>query len=344
MIRIIEFSPKPSEATSYYRSRGPFARLQKEHPDIEVIQLSYSSMFEPEINWADLVAGDILFLSRPAQPEMAEVVKLANKMNLPVWVDYDDLLLNVPDWNRTKKYYSMPEVRGSIEQILNMAQVVTVTTPMLKRRLSVYNDNIHIIPNAVDDYQFSEPVEYSDNQMVIWRGGDTHLMDLYTHKDSINKMMANHPEFEFIFLGYDAPFLDKAPKKSVLDYFDIHSYFKFLRTANASYNIIPLETNDFNIAKSNISWLETHWAGGTSIAPKFDSNEDVYDEACQYMYNPWPEGLQLDKSFDALVKISGAKKKRIWEEGVEVIREKYLLSITNAARYELIKDIMIQYR
>lgn len=344
MIRIIEFSPKPSEATSYYRSRGPFSRIQKEYPDIEVIQLSYSSMFEPEINWADLVAGDILFLSRPAQPEMAEVVKLANKMNLPVWVDYDDLLLSVPDWNRTKSYYDSPEVRASIEQILQMAQVVTVTTPMLKRRLSIYNDNIHIIPNAIDDYQFPEPVEYSDNQLVVWRGGDTHLMDLYTHRDSINKMMADYPEFEFIFMGYDAPFLHKSPKKSVLDYFDIHSYFKFLRTANASYNIIPLENNDFNIAKSNIGFLETIWAGALSVVPVFGADDrlEVYNDIGGYV--PYSnEKEYLLTAFSKLLSMDAQEKRELWNTGIEVVRDKYVLSKTNELRTDLILNLKAQF-
>ena len=167
------------------------------------------------------------------------------------------------------------------------------------------------------------------------------MKDLYAHRDSINRMMANHPDFEFIFMGYDAPFLDKAPKKSVLEYENIHTYFRFLRAANASYNIIPLENNDFNIAKSNISWLETLWAGGISIAPVFGSAEDIYDDNSQYRYVPETD-LDLSQSFDQLVKISGAKKRENWKDGVESIRENYLLSITNASRYELIKDIMIQ--
>lgn len=345
MIRILEISPKPYDAMSFYRSRGPLTRLMKEYDDVEIIPLSGNGVFETDIKWSDLANGDILMMQRPATRDAAEIIKIANKMNMPVWVDYDDLLTNVPRYNRAYGYYNRPDVRQVIEEILAMAQVVTVTTPFLKHEFGRYNDHVIVIPNAVDDYLFPHPVEFSDNSIAIWRGGDTHMKDLYVHRDDINKMMDTYHEMQFEFIGYDAPFIDMPGNKIFTPPMELLDYLRYIMSLNPSYNIVALENNDFNLGKSHIGWLESHWAGALSVVPNYgtakESGWEVYRDDCYSKYHN--EGGELFAGFEDLISMASIEKRDLWDKGVEVIREKYVLSKTNVMRHELILDLKAQF-
>jgi len=330
---------------SYYRSRGPLSRLAKEYDDIEIIPIQSNGMFDIDVRWSEIALGDILFMQRPATAGAAEIIKLANKMGIPVWVDYDDLLTSIPKFNRSYGFYNSPGVLNAIEQVLMMAQVVTVTTPFLQREFSRLSDNVVLIPNAIDDYMYPEPIPFSDNNSVVWRGGDTHMSDLHYFKDDINEMINMYPSKNFEFIGYDVPFIDQKPNKIFTPPLSLFSYFDYLRSLNPSYNMVVLEPHEFNYAKSNISWLESHWAGAISVAPYFNITEDnkyeVYDGDGYHIYGCKKGDLMTE--FSDLVGRSNQEKNDIWDAGVEEIREKYVLSATNKLRMELIRDLKIQF-
>lgn len=335
MIRIIEISPNPHDATSFYRCRGPLTRLQKTG-EIEVISLDVNDY--NHLTWAELSIGDILFMQRPASESALKLIELAIRMNMPVWVDYDDLLLEVPKWNRSKTYYDQPEVQNSMQKILAMATVITVSTGALREILLQYNENVIMIQNAIDTQMLPEPNNFTDNNIVVWRGGDTHVNDLYVHSEGINKMMKQFADYQFIFIGYDAPFLKDYGNKSVIPNSDIFSYFKLLKSLNPSYNITPLVNNMFNRCKSNIGWLETHYYGALSLWPEFNLLLDSEEVAMTF-----GEGVPLNDYFKELINLSLDDKHVMWEKGMSNILDFYTLEVANSRRLNLIKDLAAQF-
>ena len=50
----------------------------------------------------------------------------------------------------------------------------------------------------------------------------------------------------------------------------IFSYMELLRQVSPWVNIVPLARNDFNLAKSNLAWLEGSAIGAATLAPKWE--------------------------------------------------------------------------
>ena len=78
----------PQGACSYYRSIGAFSKIK----DIKFDLLEKG-------NWVNYSSIDILYMERPVLPSFIEGMRMAKSFNIPIWVDFDDDLFNVPKYN-----------------------------------------------------------------------------------------------------------------------------------------------------------------------------------------------------------------------------------------------------
>lgn len=265
MLNLLTIIPDSHDSTSFYRGIGPLAELRKQMP-LNIIQPS-------QIYWDTLKLADAIFLQRPFAVNHLSIAQMARSQNLPVWIDYDDDLLNVPQHNPCAQFYGK-DAQEIIAKICKIASVISVSTEQCKAVYSQFNDKIITIPNAFDNQLFDFNLEQSDtNFSVLWRGSKTHALDLNIAAEGCIQAAKKFPKLHWIFFGdtpWFAHYMPNFANITIMPPIDPIEYFQTIKILKPRYMIVPLEDNAFNCAKSNIAWIEGTYAGSAILAPNFD--------------------------------------------------------------------------
>lgn len=259
MKQVIVFSPEEADGCSFYRGLGVLGELHRKD-----IMIRRSPRF---VHWAELCDCDIGFMQRPYSQKHVEIAKMI-KQQMPLWIDYDDDLFNVPECNPSYELYSRPEVQEAMQQLKELADIITVSAKGVQESFGG-----QIIPNAYNDYRL--PTNYAprenNKKVVLWRGTESHVGDLLAFKKELDDLIALNKDCKFVFFGFNPWMLDTSDRDvSYIPSQDIYSYQRTLEVINPDALIVPLEDNRLNRAKSNVAWLETSRFGTRCVAPDFD--------------------------------------------------------------------------
>lgn len=247
------------DALSHLRMFGP-AR----HLGLEVIEgVENGQVYEERA-----LLGDVIVLQRdfPRAIESYEkILAHARQKNIPVILDFDDLLFELPDdhpdrlkhiftWTLLPTYQAMLEV-----------DLVTVTTKPLRDFVLSYNKNVMVLPNYLDDriWQLKPPLRSKglDQKIIIgYMGGLSHHPDLTLLLPVFKNLIHRFPgRLEFQFWGTQ-PHSDLSTysfvhwnDQMIWNYQDFAAYFQ---TQSSDILISPLADNYFNNCKSSIKYLE----------------------------------------------------------------------------------------
>ncbi len=259
-------SSMPGGSTSFFRSIAPFAALRKIDKNIEVEYLT-------AVDWFLISDADMLYLERPADDQFLAAVLLAKNYGVPVWVDYDDNLFEVPEDHPHSETFQNIKLRNNIKTILELADVVTVTTQDLKKSFSSFREDITVIENAFNDYKYSMPDEVSHNAIISWRGSDTHKPDLLKYRNAIWELAKKHElETAWLFLGAPCAYITNGlPPKNFRHEgaLPLVPYYRYIKDTKPAIQMVPLVDNVFNRCKSNIGWLDGMIGGSVCVAPDF---------------------------------------------------------------------------
>lgn len=321
MTKIMAISYLAHGACSLYRTFGVLPFLPNVH------------LNKPEkVRWCEIIENDIIFHERPAEKNTVDFLRVAKSWNKPVWIDYDDDMLNLDKNHPAYKYYL--DNRENVIDALMLADVVTVTTESIKEAYSEYNKNIIVIPNAYNDYSFPMKTDFNENSKVItWRGSKTHFNDMLEYANSIKEIGLEYPDWKFIFIGGDAKDqFGKMKNATFYNEVDPMKFFFLLHKSSPSIHIVPLEFNDFNRGKSNIAWLESTMAGACCLGPNMPEWNEV---GCVTYEN--------DTDFYNTLKVL-INDENIRRENRRMskltIENKYLLSQVNKKRVEVMSYLL----
>lgn len=258
IIKIGAVISAPLGACSYYRSIGPYSKIEN---------VLFNTLEKG--NWSVYSNLNLLYFERPVFNQFIDGIKLAKSFNIPVIIDFDDDLFSIPKYNPSHTFYSKKENRQNIILACELADAITVTTPSLKEVYSKWNNNVSIIENAWNNYNFPfDKNEASNNKIINWRGSATHRDDLLSFKNGILDASNELTDWTWSWMGKDIDFITKHIKnKIVFEEAEIIKYFNNLYELSPAIQIVPLENNTFNKSKSNISWIEATWAGAVTIGP-----------------------------------------------------------------------------
>lgn len=324
MIKIKSIIAYPYGACSFYRSMGV---LPHTGFDVELLN---------NVSFEFLTGGNILYVERPDKTNFIQSIRMAKEMHLKVWIDFDDNLFCLPIDNPCESHYNNLNTQKIMVEAIKSADVVTVATEEIKKELSKFNDNIIVIENAFNNINFRLKKNFSENNIVLWRGSSTHENDVLTYVDEINGCMKKHKDWEFKFIG-KLPFslMRNFCKKEQLKEMYIIDYFKYIKDLNASIQIVPLVFNKFNLAKSNIAWIEATYAGSVCLAPDMPEWRKpgiVNYSTCREFY----------KNLDDLMKNKNLRKEKYFES-FEYIKKNLLLTDVNKKRISVIKSLSYGY-
>ena len=337
------YCPFPQDATSYYRGMGVMADLQRKFNG--KLEIQYRRDGEAVKLWNTFDFADVLFVQRPASPELVQMMQyFKEQYNRPVWIDFDDNLFELPKYNRAFKVYDQQTTKDNVIKSIQLADVITVTTEELKRYISPMNPNVIVVPNAFNNATFdlSRRKNIERQNSVLWRGSDTHIGDVdYYHKE-IQAVMADYPDHKFLFVGSDINgmyhIFDEAFNRNMmgnahrLEPLDPNIFLNSIQALGSKFIHVPLVDNLFNRAKSNIAMIEGAWAGMAVIAPdwkewqlpgvlNYNSPGDYYNlmSAC------------LSGAIDYK-----AKAAETWQ----YVSENLTLTKVNMLRYKILKELL----
>ncbi len=280
MIKILEVNPNTNDAMSFYRGRGPLAELQKKYS--QEINIG-SSGAHINHNWDFLCVFHMVFMLRPFGEEQLSFMKTCKQFGIPIWIDYDDLLTDVPLDNPAWPAYGNENSRRIINEMMSLCTVASFSTRFLMEKMGKdILDKSVVIPNALNQNILRFPSEFYPHKKVMWRGSHTHVRDLKEFEDPIRVTMRTIQqrkdrlpnEWNLKFLGMNSIHISDYVDVEYNPYMDKNTYFRHLSELRSSINIVPLshrpEEIAFNKSKSNISWIESTYGGAVTLAPDWD--------------------------------------------------------------------------
>ena len=288
----------------HYRFAIPAKELRKDGYEIIEVTVNYDDWDKAlkEVDW-------IMFQRMYGKP-VTEIIAKAKKLGVKIAYDIDDDIWSVPVHNPA----SIGNIRATpqIIEILKAADVVTTTTPKLKKVLQQFNKNVKVIPNSID-FSIYELNRWQNNPpVVIYSGSSSHWGDMLEILPILYSLKKECP-FNLVLQGFTQEPLgaamfcyEKLKSFNVLEsgseyqrtalkcweflkdmevihfpFYPVEMYPHIMKSINADIGLCPLEDNEFNKSKSCIKFYEYASLGIATLAP----NILPYSEEVNETYN-----------------------------------------------------------
>lgn len=306
-IRVLVATAHPWNVPNFYRTVGPL---------LSDARFSVRVTGEAELTWVDLAQADIVCVPRCATDGELRLVELAKAAKIPVWVDYDDNLLEVPDSNPAYIEYMQPPARQSILMAIAEADLVTVSTGQLREVLQSARQEgtrpVVTLRNGLHQNWPKRAATLTRSDTFYWRGSSSHVADVQLYASAIAAGLPETATFQA--LGwFPWPLvkrvIEKTENVSYTKELPINMFFRELENSGATCGIVPLEDNAFNRCKSNIAQLEALAAGALAIVP--DWPEWQLPGAFHYN-NPDSMAAAVAK----VMEVPYEERRNMWEAGI----------------------------
>ena len=332
-------TPDDQGTTSLYRALGPLSALRSNGRDVRLLSF-------PGWGWCELMKCDALFVMRPFHEMHRNIIRMAKGLGVPVWLDFDDDLVNLPYWHPAAPEHGAA-FQKRLRDVLWMADVVSVSTPALQesfcRRFA--NDGLtcdwRVIPNALDTRVWGSwgrpSVLPADRERVItWRSGPStsHLQDLGAVLPAMGRVAKRFPEWKWVFMGgphWDVAETLGADRVRVIAGQDYFGYAACLAGLRSAIHIVPMEDSLFNRAKSNCAWIEATAAGAMVVGPALPEWERHGILQCTM---PFEESLTFAIGAGAQWRADRREESREWIAG------NLMLDSVNEERWDILEQLV----
>lgn len=197
-----------NDGVGYYRILNPHVTMNDPDIDVEIRLMSDGTL--PLLNQEYMSQYDIIFYNKSIPFTKTEYRKkfedIIKNNNIKIIYDIDDywvLTNSHPNYKQWKDSKS----QAVIEEQIRNADMVTTTTEFLADKIREFNDNVVILPNAVNlkEQQWSSEKKPTTKTRFLWGGGITHLVDLRLLKPSIEKLHKGDflDKAQLYLCGYD---------------------------------------------------------------------------------------------------------------------------------------------
>jgi len=240
---------------------------------------------------------DLLVVQRTAIPPGStdEFVDLCKRQGIPFVFEIDDNLWTLPP--DSDEYEAYRPVLDGLEILARNAALVTVSTEPLQRHMAGLNDNIALVPNALDERLWlsglttasesrpwlahgTQPVERGTVR-ILYHGTPTHRLDLEMFRGALDVFRVRSGlDVRFAVAGgqpvgeMDDDWFERIPiPPDARHYPDFVAWLR--ETAQYfDFGVAPLVDNEFSAAKSDLKYLEFAAIGLPAIysdVPAYDS-------------------------------------------------------------------------
>lgn len=208
---------------------------------------------------------------------------------------------------------------------MEMADLITVTTPILADYAKTYNENVAVLENLINSKRWWRlRLKKNSVPRVGWSGGISHYEDWYSIEKPLNDLIKNN-KFKLVMAGSNFPGIFKDKKRvEVHDWvpFKGHSYRMMCLALDMA--IIPLADLPFNHYKSAIKLLEFSSMGipclvadvppysdmkGEIEAMYYTDEKDFYQKAQKLLDSPAMRANMGKKAMKQVKKNYNAQKR-----------------------------------
>lgn len=331
-MKILIITPYSRDANSFWRCMGPMGYLAKHSNNQIEIDLPGDGV---QLSWDRICRYDLVFMHRPCRRDDLTVMQIAKNCNIPIWVDYDDWLFHLPDWNPHKESYHNPNLQQLMAHIIACADVVSVTTEALAKGIGSLNENVVIVPNAYrsDMFPWRETQTPERGVTFAWRGTNTHDGDLL----SVKKAFLNLPDKLHVFGTLPYSILNEMKPESfnLIQHQDAIVYWRKLYELAPKFLVFPLYDLFFNRCKSNIAWIEACHAGAMTIAPSLP--EWCNPGVLTYTAND-PDSFE--QAIHIAMNLTEDQYKEQTTQAFEYMMSKYDIKVVNQIRMKICEAVL----
>ncbi|HEY2843704.1 MAG TPA: hypothetical protein VGJ09_08645 [Bryobacteraceae bacterium] len=302
-----------------WRSAIPAKYLRKRGHTVQILSDNFQAYESP----------DVIVIFRAHYPDVAKLVAWCKQRKIRVVFDTDDALDKVPRENI--HYRELQGRLGLYDFLLENADVVTTTTPVLADDLRQRNPNVAVLPNSADPEDWSIRPRGEDVR-IGWTGSATHFHDLAVALPAMRELqkrrpftlvlqgLCDRPDLNEFYAGLVAshgkPFVNSPLGKSIkrlLDElagvrYEFHPMVPFSQHAEKvcelalNIGIAPLVEDNFNRNKSCIKYYEYALSGAITVASRVLPYSEEVPTTAKNNRQAWKDTLEsvLDADRDTL--------------------------------------------
>lgn len=201
--------------------------------------------------------------------------------------EIDDDLLNVPADKDPKSLYK--DYKETLQELLDYAHLVMVSTQYLKNKYEKYNSNIKVIPNQLNqrywlNIDFNKLKKSKDSSSFLYFGSYTHLEDLETIMPALDKVYKENNDFKLKLIGVTNNLINKPWIEQIDIPLECKEYPEFIRFLQENCQdciagLAPLKDNEFNKYKSDLKVKEYIGLGLHVIAQNSQTYRDFSENS-----------------------------------------------------------------
>lgn len=249
-----------------------------------------SQGFNDPMEWYDKHAKefDLVVASRTSMVTAVEFLAKMRKYNKkPLVMEFDDHFTEVPKYNTNYHLFQGYATAKTVAKAqLSTADACTVSTEHLKKLYKNKARHITVLPNCIDEEDWTghrvDPSRENDSTIrIVFAGGIGRYGDLELCRSAVIRIMEEYPTIHLFFMGCFPDWAVKWCKDSRdphknrafnIRAADFTDFRKVLIWGGFDIALAPLESNDFNLGKSNLKYLDY----GMANIPGVYSSIDTY--------------------------------------------------------------------
>jgi len=281
---------------SFYRCMAPNLMLNLYNKAV-IVELT-TMVLDPRF-YQGVKAVKIQRQATPIQRDFVRLLKeIGKQVGFKLIYEIDDIVFreDIPDYNRNKDAFTSDEIRGSILDIMNMCDEVTVTCDFMRDYFieKTGNKNTTVIPNYLLKWWFDR--HYNLQNLI--KGYDKNkkrpVISIFasgTHVDVTNRTNQNddftaivqaviktRKQFKWQFYGcYPLPLKPFIDSGEIVykEWAQLPDFPGTMAASGTQLAFAALQDNNFNRAKSNIKLIEAGAMGIPCICPDMVTYKDA---------------------------------------------------------------------
>jgi glycosyltransferase involved in cell wall biosynthesis len=220
------------------------------------------------------------------------------------------------------------------KNIMRICDLVVTPSPVIAEKFSAFNPNIKVIPNSIDlndGWPVLTGIDSVDKaklsgidgvSRILWQGSATHESDWLECVDAVEVVLRKRDKTRLVLLGL-LPALIRERINKDPDFWrtriewcgfnDVESYTSVMKSLRAEVALAPLQSSEFNKAKSCLKFVEYTAVGCPTIASNTTPYKEVIDGNNGALANSreeWQEKIEtfLDNPDTRLQVVKQARK------------------------------------
>ncbi len=277
---------------AFAHERSACTTIRIKHPVEKIAKLKLADVHvigkgDPETDKV-VRESDVVFLGRAGGQHIVAMMETLKGIGKKAVYDLDDNLFNISplsphykdfgimpvefDTDAGKRYLWQQGVMGFdvhhnrkmrkfFIDIIRAAACITVTTEPLAKIYRRMNDNVRVIPNALEFSSWEKPpiVWERDEVRLLYTGAANHQEDWLFVCPVLEELQREYPKLKIVLMGHDWKNIPNGldyKRVETHGWEDIEAYKYKLQTLCCDIGIAPISKIEFNDCRSSIKWLE----------------------------------------------------------------------------------------